>query len=101
MARVIARRGSQKIRNVLAAGPGDARVAVTGIDGRHWSTLQGHGVVRTDCRERRRTGHGNWSRALTVFRACGRRAPVLLQYQCTHRELSITERSTATPQHHD
>ena len=34
MARVIARRGSQKIRNVLAAGPGGARVAVTGIDGR-------------------------------------------------------------------
>ena len=30
MARVIARRGSQKIRNVLAAGPGGARVAVTG-----------------------------------------------------------------------
>jgi len=48
MARVIARRGSQKIRNVLAAGPGGARVAVTGIDGRHWSTLQGLGVVRTD-----------------------------------------------------
>jgi hypothetical protein len=23
-------------------------VAVTGIDGRHWSTLQGLGVVRTD-----------------------------------------------------
>ena len=48
MARVIARRGSQKIRNVLAAGPGGVRVAVTGIDGRHWSTLQGLGVVRTD-----------------------------------------------------
>jgi len=48
MARVIARRGSQKIRNVLAAGPGGARVAVTGIDGRRWSTLQGLGVVRTD-----------------------------------------------------
>lgn len=47
-ARVIARRGSQKIRNVLAAGEGGARVAVTGIDGRRWSTLQGHGVVRAD-----------------------------------------------------
>src|SRR5690349_20077856 len=48
MARVIARRGSQKIRNVLAAGSYGARVAVTGIDGRRWSTLQGRGVVRTD-----------------------------------------------------
>jgi hypothetical protein len=48
LARVIARRGSQKIRNVLAAGGGGARVAVTGIEGTRWSTLQGLGVVRTD-----------------------------------------------------
>jgi PPOX class probable F420-dependent enzyme len=48
LARVIARRGSQKIRNVLAAGPGGARVAVTGIDGPRWSTLQGLGIVRGD-----------------------------------------------------
>lgn len=48
LARVIARRGSQKIRNVLAAGEGGARVAVTGIDGTRWSTLQGLGIVRSD-----------------------------------------------------
>ncbi|MCO1659817.1 pyridoxamine 5'-phosphate oxidase family protein [Pseudonocardia humida] len=48
LARVIARRGSQKIRNVLAAGTGGARVAVTGIDGTRWSTLQGRGIVRAD-----------------------------------------------------
>jgi hypothetical protein len=48
LARVIARRGSKKIRNVLAAGAGGARVAVTGIDGRRWSTLQGTGSVRSD-----------------------------------------------------
>jgi PPOX class probable F420-dependent enzyme len=47
LARVIARSGSQKIRNVLAAG-GSARVAVTGIDGTSWSTLQGTGTVRAD-----------------------------------------------------
>jgi hypothetical protein len=48
LARVIARRGSQKIRNVLAAGADGARVAVTGIEGTRWSTLQGLGVVRSD-----------------------------------------------------
>lgn len=48
LARVIARRGSQKIRNVLAAGEGGARVAVTGIEGTRWSTLQGLGIVRSD-----------------------------------------------------
>jgi F420H(2)-dependent biliverdin reductase len=47
-ARVIARRGSRKIRNVLAFGATGARVAVTGIDGTRWSTLQGTGIVRTD-----------------------------------------------------
>jgi PPOX class probable F420-dependent enzyme len=47
LARVIARRGSQKIRNVLAVG-GSARVAVTGIEGTRWSTLQGLGTVRSD-----------------------------------------------------
>jgi hypothetical protein len=48
LARVITRRGSQKVRNVLAHGAGGARVAVTGIEGARWSTLQGTGVVRTD-----------------------------------------------------
>ncbi|MGE3289286.1 MAG: pyridoxamine 5'-phosphate oxidase family protein [Pseudonocardia sp.] len=48
LARVITRRGSQKVRNVLGAGDGGARVAVTGTDGPRWSTLQGTGVVRTD-----------------------------------------------------
>ncbi len=36
--------------------------------------------------EARRTGHNPWSRGLTVFRALGRRAPVLLQYQYRGRE---------------
>ncbi|WP_433281038.1 pyridoxamine 5'-phosphate oxidase family protein [Pseudonocardia xinjiangensis] len=48
LARVIARRGSQKIRNVLEVGEGGARVAVTGIEGARWSTLQGLGIVRSD-----------------------------------------------------
>src|SRR5437773_8287123 len=36
--------------------------------------------------QRHPTGDANWSRPLTVFRALGRRAPVLLQYQCTGHE---------------
>lgn len=48
LARVIARRGSKKIRNVLAAGAAGARVAVSSVDGRRWSTLQGVGRVRED-----------------------------------------------------
>lgn len=49
IARVICRGGSQKGRNVAAgAGGGGARVAVTQVDGRRWSTLEGLAVVRDE-----------------------------------------------------
>ncbi|AZS86002.1 pyridoxamine 5'-phosphate oxidase family protein [Streptomyces griseoviridis] len=48
LARVIASSTSRKVRNVLAAGPGGARVAVCQVDGRRWATLEGVAVVRTD-----------------------------------------------------
>jgi len=48
IARVICRGGSQKARNVAAAGPGGARVAVSLVEGRTWSTLEGVAVVRDD-----------------------------------------------------
>ncbi|WP_224389700.1 pyridoxamine 5'-phosphate oxidase family protein [Pseudonocardia sp. ICBG1293] len=47
-ARVICRGGSQKARNVVAAGPAGARVTVTVVDGRTWSTLEGVAVVRDE-----------------------------------------------------
>jgi hypothetical protein len=40
----------------------------------------------SNCSQRRRTSKDRWSRGLTVFRAPGRRAPDLLQYQCRRRE---------------
>ncbi|GAA4664213.1 MULTISPECIES: PPOX class F420-dependent oxidoreductase [Amycolatopsis] len=46
-ARVICSRDSVKARNVRA-GNGEARVAVTQVDGRRWSTLEGVAVVRED-----------------------------------------------------
>jgi PPOX class probable F420-dependent enzyme len=45
IARVLCSGGSQKGRNVAAAGPGGARVTVTAVDGRTWSTLEGLAVV--------------------------------------------------------
>ncbi|MFJ2608692.1 TIGR03618 family F420-dependent PPOX class oxidoreductase [Streptomyces sp. NPDC091279] len=48
LARVIASRTSTKVRNVLAAGPGGARVAVCQVDGRRWATLEGLAVVREE-----------------------------------------------------
>ncbi|MDQ0377843.1 PPOX class probable F420-dependent enzyme [Amycolatopsis thermophila] len=45
-ARVICRRGSVKARNVLASG--SAWVAVSQVEGRRWSTLEGTAVVRED-----------------------------------------------------
>ncbi|MEV1294507.1 TIGR03618 family F420-dependent PPOX class oxidoreductase [Pseudonocardia sp. NPDC049635] len=48
IARVICRGGSQKARNVAAAGPGGARVAVCLVEGRTWSTLEGVAVVRDE-----------------------------------------------------
>ncbi|WP_327436814.1 PPOX class F420-dependent oxidoreductase [Amycolatopsis alkalitolerans] len=44
VARVICSRGSVKARNVR----GEARVAVSQAEGRRWSTLEGHAVVRED-----------------------------------------------------
>ncbi|MER5371767.1 TIGR03618 family F420-dependent PPOX class oxidoreductase [Streptomyces sp. NPDC002553] len=47
-ARVIADQASRKVRNVLAAGPEGARVAVCQVDGRRWATLEGRAFVHTD-----------------------------------------------------
>jgi PPOX class probable F420-dependent enzyme len=46
IARVISSRGSHKVRQVLAAGPEGAMVAVCQVDGRRWSTLEGRAVIR-------------------------------------------------------
>ena len=48
LARVITRGGSAKVRNVRAAGPDGARVAVCQVDGGRWATLEGRAFVRTD-----------------------------------------------------
>jgi PPOX class probable F420-dependent enzyme len=48
LARVISSGGSRKVRNVLAAGPRGALVAVCQVDGRRWSTVEGIAVVRDD-----------------------------------------------------
>ncbi|GAA2100002.1 PPOX class F420-dependent oxidoreductase [Streptomyces albiaxialis] len=48
VARVITSRTSKKARNVLAAGPDGARVAVSQADGGRWATLEGTAVVRDD-----------------------------------------------------
>ncbi|WP_158886708.1 pyridoxamine 5'-phosphate oxidase family protein [Amycolatopsis anabasis] len=48
VARVMCSRGSVKARNVLAAGEAGARVAVSQVDRRRWSTLEGRAVIRAD-----------------------------------------------------
>ncbi|MFJ7155306.1 pyridoxamine 5'-phosphate oxidase family protein [Streptomyces sp. NPDC101118] len=48
LARVISNKNSKKVRNVLAAQPGGARVAVCQMEGRRWATLEGRAVIRTD-----------------------------------------------------
>ncbi|MEV6259536.1 TIGR03618 family F420-dependent PPOX class oxidoreductase [Streptomyces sp. NPDC051784] len=48
IARVITGRNTRKTANVLAAGPGGARVAVCQMEGRRWATLEGVAVVRTE-----------------------------------------------------
>jgi PPOX class probable F420-dependent enzyme len=48
LARVITSGDSHKARQILAAGPAGAAVAVCQIDGRRWSTLEGRAWVRTD-----------------------------------------------------
>jgi PPOX class probable F420-dependent enzyme len=48
VARVIARSGSRKVRNVRAAGGRGMRVALCQVDGRRWATLEGTAVVRAE-----------------------------------------------------
>ncbi|MFK0297197.1 pyridoxamine 5'-phosphate oxidase family protein [Streptomyces sp. NPDC090442] len=48
IARVITRKDSTKVKNVLAAGADGARVAVCQVDRRRWATLEGVARVRTD-----------------------------------------------------
>lgn len=47
-ARVIASRGSRKVRNILAAGDDGMRVALCQVEGRHWATLEGRARIRTE-----------------------------------------------------
>ncbi|MEU0938374.1 TIGR03618 family F420-dependent PPOX class oxidoreductase [Embleya sp. NPDC005971] len=47
IARVISHGASKKVRNVLAAGTG-ARVAVSQVAGRRWSTLEGIATINGD-----------------------------------------------------
>jgi len=48
LARVITSAESYKARLVLAAGAAGVPAAVCQVDGRHWSTLEGRAVVRSD-----------------------------------------------------
>ncbi|TQF01292.1 PPOX class F420-dependent oxidoreductase [Kitasatospora acidiphila] len=48
IARVITSAGSRKARNVAAAGPDGARVALCQVDGGRWATLEGRAVLRTE-----------------------------------------------------
>lgn len=47
IARVITRKSSKKVANILAAQPGQARVAVCQVDGGRWATLEGRAEIRT------------------------------------------------------
>lgn len=48
LARVVTRKGSRKLRNIQAAGPEGARVALCQVDRGRWATLEGRAVVRTN-----------------------------------------------------
>lgn len=48
LARIITDRGSKKVRNIRAAGPGGMRVAVCQVDGGRWATLEGTATVSED-----------------------------------------------------
>ncbi|GAB2583551.1 TIGR03618 family F420-dependent PPOX class oxidoreductase [Streptomyces capparidis] len=48
VARIITNRRSVKARNVAAAAPGRARVAVCQVDRGRWATLEGTAVVRSE-----------------------------------------------------
>jgi PPOX class probable F420-dependent enzyme len=45
VARVITRKSSKKVANILGAQPGQARVAVCQVDGGRWATLEGTAEV--------------------------------------------------------
>ncbi|MFJ8385605.1 pyridoxamine 5'-phosphate oxidase family protein [Streptomyces sp. NPDC094438] len=47
VARVITRKSSKKVANILAAQAGHALVAVCQVDGGRWATLEGRAEVRT------------------------------------------------------
>jgi len=47
IARVITRKSSKKVANILAAPSGQARVAVCQVDRGRWATLEGTAKVRT------------------------------------------------------
>lgn len=46
-ARVVASRGSKKVRNILAAGEAGMPVALCQVEGRRWATLEGTARIRT------------------------------------------------------
>jgi PPOX class probable F420-dependent enzyme len=46
--RVITSAGSAKARHVRAAGAAGLPVAITQVDGRRWSTIEGRATLRTD-----------------------------------------------------
>ncbi|MGW5577382.1 pyridoxamine 5'-phosphate oxidase family protein [Micromonospora chokoriensis] len=48
LARVITSGTSSKARQVAAAGPAGAAVAVCHVDGRRWLTIEGRAVLRSD-----------------------------------------------------
>jgi PPOX class probable F420-dependent enzyme len=48
LARVITSGASRKARQVAAAGPAGAPVAVCHVDGRRWLTIEGRAVLRSD-----------------------------------------------------
>lgn len=48
LARVITGKNTTKVANILAAGPGGARVAVCQVHRRRWATLEGVATVRTE-----------------------------------------------------
>lgn len=48
VARVITRKSSNKVANIQASRPGEARAAVCQVDGGRWATLEGTAEVLTD-----------------------------------------------------
>jgi len=48
VARIITRKSSKKVANIVAALAGQARVAVCQVDGGRWATLEGRAEIRTE-----------------------------------------------------